>query len=95
MNKLLNYIVICLLFCNFLSCNDPAEIVDDTIIFNAVEKLISPLNKSSIKIGDDLRIVEKFEWQKALTSKGIYPDYEVIVCLQTNVHHYGLSVLDF
>lgn len=78
MNKLLNYIVICLLLCNFLSCNDPAEIVDDTIIFNAVEKLISPLNKSSIKIGDDLRIVEKFEWQKALTSKGIYPDYEVI-----------------
>ena len=77
MNKLIIYTITLFLIGSVLSCSDPVEEIDNTVVLNAVEKLISPINKSTITI-DDLRLVEKFEWQKAETSKGIVPDYEVI-----------------
>lgn len=75
MNKLIIYTITLFLIGSVLSCSDPVEEIDNTVVLNAVEKLISPINKSTITI-DDLRLVEKFEWQKAETSKGIVPDYE-------------------
>ena len=76
MNKLIIYTITLFLIGSVLSCSDPVEEIDNTVVLNAVEKLISPINKSTITIGDDLRLLEKFEWQKAETSKGIVPDYE-------------------
>jgi predicted alpha-1,6-mannanase (GH76 family) len=62
----------------FLSCSKPAEEEIDTVIeVKAVEQLVSPADNNAFELAKDMPSV-KFEWQKAETSKGIVPVYEII-----------------
>ena len=61
----------------FLSCSDPVEEVNNIVVVNAVEKLISPADNSAFELAKDLPST-KFEWQRAEASKGVVPKYEIM-----------------